>query len=66
MNIDIAQGLFYSIPITPALTIPLVWRFSNEKKYIRVTFGLVAAFFISLILYIISMSISFRNGLGPG
>jgi lipoprotein signal peptidase len=61
-----AEILWYSIPITPIITIPIVWRFAkNEKKITRVLYGLLFAGAISICFFAVSMGLCFRNGLGP-
>ena len=63
---SIGQGLWFLMFGTPLITIPLVWKFSNQNKVVRVLIGLFAACFLSFILYFVSLEIIFRDGLGPG
>jgi glucan phosphoethanolaminetransferase (alkaline phosphatase superfamily) len=51
---------------TPLITIPLVWRRSTLSKTYRVLLGLLLAFVISFVLFVISFSILLRDGLGSG
>ena len=61
----VGQILWFSIPVTPFITIPLVWKFSSQKKVVRILIGLALAAVISFFLFHISLAICFRNGLGP-
>jgi membrane protein DedA with SNARE-associated domain len=64
--LDIIGGiLWFAMFATPLFTIPLVWKFFKATKVFRVLVALVLAAFISLILYEISLSIIFRDGMGP-
>jgi len=51
---------------TPLITIPIVWKFSKQKKIVRVLVGLGIALILSFVLYYISLAIIFRDGMGPG
>jgi len=62
----IGQIFWYAIPLTPLLTIPLVWRLSKQRKIVRVLIGLGFALVLSFIFYLISLAIIFRDGMGPG
>lgn len=62
----IGQIFWYVIPLTPLLTIPLVWRLSKVRKIVRVGIGLGFALLLSFIFYLISLAIIFRGGMGPG
>ena len=61
----LGQLLWVLMFATPALTIPLVWKFSKQKKLVRLLIGIVFAGLLSGVLYLISMSIIFREGMGP-
>ena len=60
-----SQIILYSVLITPFITIPLVWRFSKLNKVIRVIIGLLIALLLSYLFWMISLSIIFRDGMGP-
>lgn len=51
--------------ITPVVTIPIIWRKSSQPGIIKILIGLVTAFCISILFFWISLSICFRNGMGP-
>jgi membrane protein DedA with SNARE-associated domain len=59
------QILWFAILLTPLLIIPLVWRQKKLKKIYRIIIGLLIALLISFFLYHISLSIIFRDGIGP-
>lgn len=60
----IGQVLWFAMFFTPLITIPVAWVLFKVKKVYRVIIGLVLAVFISFLLYQISLSIIFRNGMG--
>jgi hypothetical protein len=62
----IGNLLFYCIPATPLIFVPLVWRLSNQNKFVRILIGLMIALIASLLLFAIAFGIAFRNGVGPG
>jgi hypothetical protein len=65
-NLDvIGQALWFGIPLTPLFTIPLIWKWKRASKILRVIVALVIAFLISAFFYTVSISILFRNGMGP-
>ena len=61
----IGEILWFAMFFTPVLTIPVVWRLSREKKIYRILLGLGLAIVISIVFFIISWTILFRNGMGP-
>jgi hypothetical protein len=61
----IGQILWYSIPFTPLITIPITWRLIKKKWYIRIIIGLLIAGGLSILLYGLSLAIIFRDGMGP-
>jgi hypothetical protein len=61
----LGQILWYSIFITPIITIPIIWRISKLNKVLRLLLGILIAGILSLIFYVISLSIIFRDGMGP-
>jgi len=66
MNLDvIGKFLWYSIPLTPLITIPIVWKIIKQKWYINILVGLLIALLLSLLLYGVSLAICFRDGMGP-
>ena len=62
----LGQILWFAMFATPLLTVPLVWRLLPVKKVYRVIVGLLFALILSFFLYHISLSIIFRDGMGPG
>jgi Na+/proline symporter len=67
MDLDtIGQILWYAIPFTPIITIPIVWRLTKRKWYYKILIGLIFALILSTILYGVSLSICFRDGMRPG
>ena len=66
MLLDIlGQILWYTTFGTPLITIPLVWKYSKQKKSYRILIALLLSLLLSFLLYYISLSIIFRNGMGP-
>lgn len=64
--LDFLGGLLWcAVFVTPLITIPVVWRLMDTKKVVRVIVGLLLAFFLSVLLYFLSLAIIFRNGMGP-
>jgi len=61
----LGQILWFLMFATPLITVPLVWKFSGQNKVLRVVIGLVLALALSFLLFQISLSIIFRNGMGP-
>ena len=61
----IGQILWYIMFVTPFITIPIVWKFSSQKKIIKTLIGLILALVLSCVLYHVSIEIAFRNGMGP-
>lgn len=49
---------------TPFICIPLVWKFSSQTNGVKLLIGLLLAFALSLFLFICSLVILFRNGMG--
>ncbi len=60
----IGQILWTLMFVTPLVTIPFVWKHSQQKKFIRILVGLAWAFVLSLILYWFILAIILRNGIG--
>ncbi|HPI20222.1 MAG TPA: hypothetical protein PKY56_07620 [Candidatus Kapabacteria bacterium] len=66
MDLDtFGQILWYSIPFTPIITIPIAWILIKRKWYYKILIGLIFALILSTILYVVSLSICFRDGMGP-
>jgi tryptophan-rich sensory protein len=61
----IGQIFWYAIFFTPLITIPLMWKNKTIKKATRVVMGLFLAMILSFLFFFISISICFRNGMGP-
>jgi hypothetical protein len=67
MDLDtFGQILWYSIPFTPIITIPIAWKLMKSKWYYKILVGLMFALILSAVLYGVSISICFRDGMGPG
>lgn len=63
---DVAgQFLWFLMFATPLITIPLVWRYSKQRYIIRLLVALLLAGILSALLYLISLEIIFRDGMGP-
>lgn len=62
----LGQILWFSMFGTPIFTIPFAWRLMETKKIFRVIVGLIFALVLSFFLYLISLAIIFRDGMGPG
>jgi hypothetical protein len=62
---SIGQILWFLMFITPLISTILCWKFFEIKKIFRIIIGLFLGGIISLILYFISLSIIFRDGIGP-
>ncbi len=61
----IDRFFWISILLTHMIAISIVWRYSNRKKIYRILLGLLLAWFISIIIYVIFMQIAIRHGIGP-
>jgi hypothetical protein len=62
----VGEILWYAMFLTPIITVPLFLKYNTSNtKTIRVILGLLAAFALSFIFFIIVMGIALRNGLGP-
>lgn len=62
----LGQILWFIMFGTPLITIPIVWKLSKQKKMVKILMGLLLGLVLSFILYHISMSIIFRDGMGSG
>jgi len=62
----IGQIFWFFMFVTPLITLPWVWRFYKVQLIYRIIIGLVLACLLSFLLYLISLAIIFRNGMGPG
>jgi hypothetical protein len=62
----LGQILWFAMFATPLLTVPLAWRLLPVKIVYRVIIGFLIALILSFLLYLISLSIIFRDGMGPG
>ncbi len=62
----IGEILWFGMFFTPVITIPLALRYNkNKTKFFRVIDVLLLAILISVVFFMVSMSILFRDGLGP-
>jgi len=55
--------LWFTMFLTPVITIPIAWRVLPVRKIYRILFGLFLAAMISFFLYYISLAIIFRDGM---
>jgi len=58
--------LWYLIPVSPFVTIPLIWKYSKKDKMVKFILGLGLAYIISFLFYHFSVTFCFENGTGPG
>jgi len=62
----LGEILWFAMFFTPLVTLPLVWKYNTSNtKTMRVIIGLLLAFIISFVFFIVSFSIFLRDGLGP-
>ncbi len=61
----LGQILWFAIFLTPLITIPIAWHLVKGKIIYRILLAIVLTIIASFILYILSLAILFRNGLGP-
>jgi len=61
----IGKVFWYLIFLTPVITLPLAFRLINVDKRYKIIIGIILAFILSFLFYIISMAIIFKNGMGP-
>lgn len=61
----IGEVCWFLMFATPLITIPLVWKYSKHGKLHKIITGLLLAFVLSFIFFIISWGILLRDGLGP-
>lgn len=63
--LDILGGILYCLVfITPLFTIPFTWHIFENKIY-NIILGLLFAGVLSALLFLFSVAIIFRNGMGP-
>jgi hypothetical protein len=64
--LDIIGGVFwFGILTTPALSFLLVRKMQLSLP-LKIVLGILTAFLLAVIFYLIALSILFRNGMGPG
>jgi len=61
----LGEILWFSMFFTPFITIPLAWILFKERKFIKIIIGILLAVLLSAFLYLASMTIILRDGLGP-
>ncbi|MCC1484994.1 hypothetical protein [Winogradskyella immobilis] len=61
----LGQILWFLAFLTPLVIFPIVWKISKQKKIYRLLIGLVLSIITSYRLYLISLAIIFRDGMGP-
>jgi L-lactate permease len=57
--------LWYSMFVTPLITIPVMWKVDDIRKIYRIIISLVLAAILSYIFFVVSVGIALRDGLGP-
>ena len=62
----LGKFLWFLMFVTPLITMPIAWRRKEFKKGHRVLIGLFLVVLMSILLFILSMNILLRNGLGLG
>lgn len=62
---SIGQILWFGIFVVPFVITPVYYFNSKGKKLFRIFIGLLISLFICFILYVVSLGILFRDGLGP-
>lgn len=60
----LGQILWFTVFVTPFLTIPLAWRLKDISKTLRIIIGLLIAIILSSICYLTSLALIFSNGMG--
>lgn len=60
----IGQCFWWLMFITPLIFIPLAYKKIGANKIVRIVIGLVISLIASIILYFLSLSLIFRNGMG--
>jgi hypothetical protein len=64
--LDIVGGIFwFGILTTPALSF-LIVRKTQLSLPFKIVLGILTTFLLAVLFYFISLSIIFRNGMGPG
>jgi len=62
----IGAALWIFMFLSPIVTIPFVWvTMKGAGKAFKIFIGLLLALLLSLICYVVSLGIIFRNGIGP-
>ena len=61
----IGLAFWYGIVALPILLIPIVWKFLKTSKFVRFLVWFSISFLIAISFYHISLSIIFRDGMGP-
>lgn len=61
----IGEICWYMMFVTPLICIPIVWKISTQNIGVKLLIGLLLAFFLSTCLFIFSLAIAVRNGMGP-
>ena len=60
----IGQCFWWLMFVTPIIFVPIAYKKIGGKRIIRVVIGLVISIIASIVLYFLSLSILFRNGMG--
>jgi hypothetical protein len=62
---DIGVACWGLMLICPFIIIPLIWKFLDGSRMIRIAVGLLLSAVSVYLLYAISLAIIFRHGMGP-
>jgi len=61
----LGQVLWFAIFLTPLITIPIAWHLIKGKIIYRILLAVALTIITSFILYMLSLAILFRDGMGP-
>lgn len=61
----VGQVLYFSSPLPFMFSLFYFWRFKEHSKSFRLFSGITVGLFSSFLLFLISMAILLRNGMGP-
>ena len=64
--LDTMGGICWCLMLVcPFIIVPMIWKFMDGSKIIRIVMGLVLSAVCFILLFAISMAIILRHGLGP-
>lgn len=61
----IGEVFWYGIFIVPILIFPLIWKVCRVNNIYKIIIWLLSSVIIAIVAFLISMSICFRDGMGP-